>query len=143
MNKQSIALLTEAKIHLDVSKRLLTLGDNLSNNKIFSKILKELTKSLLKIIEVSSIIKKSNEKDKNLFFFKKIAPKWISEENRRNLIGLLILTRKCNLSSLEFSRKNNLVLFSEGKFIHISKDKIIDFIHSLEHLMYHFSTKKA
>ncbi len=143
MNKFNIALLTEAKIQLDISKRLLILSTNLSNNKIFSKILKELTKSLLKIVEIYSIIEKHNGKDKNLLFFKKIAPRLIHEKDRINLIDLLILTRKCNTSSIEFSRKNNLIMFSEGKFIHISKDKIISFIHSLEHLMSHFSTKKA
>lgn len=127
--------LAEIREHLSNSKRLYKLGiETLNNDHTISKIISELSKGIEKSIELTLIIKKEKSKDKKLLFFKKLSKDFLSEDDRKNLIDILVLKRKYESASLKFTRKENLVLCSNSDYIYISRKKIECSIKSLENL---------
>jgi hypothetical protein len=143
MDENHKNLLKEAENHLAKSKRLFFISTNLlNNNRIFSKVILELVKALINSIEFCSQTEKFRGKDKKFFFFKKISSKYIEEGDRKNLIDLLIIAKRYKVASMEFSKGNKLVIFSEDDYVSISKEKVKGYISSVENLIFAISSNK-
>ncbi len=120
--------LEELKKELSSSERLYYFGVCiLKENRILKKILCDLSKLSWKIVNSFVIPEKFNsEKKKVEFFIKNFLINFLTKEEIKSFTECLKFYKLHNESSLEFVRKERVILYYNGKYEIITKEKIIE-----------------
>lgn len=123
--------LEEAKKEMLSAERLYFIGISvLKDSRILIKILNELLKASFHLIEAHLKFEKKNFKDKIdgvIYFLRKIAPKYLTDEEKKDFTNLLKFSKMQKETPLEFVRKERLIIYYNGKYEAITKDKILNY----------------
>ncbi len=143
--------LNEAKKRLLACERLLYVGITiLKDNRILARTIGELAKATLNTIK--AYLKYESQMNKSIWtgsnnsilsFFKKIAPKYISLEDREVLAKILSIAKIHKVSSMEFVRNERLVMQFNGKYEVVAKENIMEYSKVVSRLIKAFPAEKA
>jgi hypothetical protein len=137
--------LIEAKRSLDRSERLFHIGITIfGSDRIIVKILNELTKALLTVISACLSCESDARKmrlsgsfsDDVSFFMDKIAPKYLSVRETKELTRLLFLARVRRRARMEFIRRGNLVMYFNGRYEVAKREEVIRCIETIRTLIF-------
>lgn len=150
MDKKIISHLDEAKKSLLACERLFYVGLTiLKDNRILTRTIGELAKSLISTIRAYILLEQKKEimqiglSEELKLFFKKIAPKYLSHEDKIKLIKLLTVARIHKNSDMEFVKKDRLVMCYNGKYEAINKESILEYSRTIRRLITLFPSEKA
>jgi len=143
--------LVEARKQLLACERLFYLGLTiLKDNRILARTLGELARAAMNTIK--AYLRYESEQRNPLFgsswnslkyFFKKVAPKYISSEDVNSLVKLLSIARIHKDSSMEFVRNERLVMHFNGKYEIVAKENVLEYLKVVKKLIRAFPIKKA
>ncbi len=143
--------LVEAKKSLLACERLLYVGLTvLKDNRILARTVRELARAAIGTIkayvgyfaEKNEKVPNSNFSENLKIFLKKIAPKYISPEDIENIIKLLTTAKIHKGSSMEFVRREQLVMYYNGKYETINKEKVFEYSKAIKRLINSFPAEK-
>ncbi len=144
--------LGEAKKGLLACERLFYVGLTiLKDNRILAKMIRELARVLIKTINAyigyykfQGLLKRELDfSDKLEIFFKKIAPKYICSEDKDRLLKILLVAKVHKSSELEFVREERLVMYYQGRYESIGREKVLEYSKAIGRLIGAFPLKKA
>lgn len=150
MDESIIVHIEGAKKSILACERLFYVGLTiLKDNRILTRTIGELARALISTIKAyvalekkKKIIEKGSSEDLRLFF-KKIAPRYLSQEERVKLIKLLTVARIHKNSEMEFTKKDKLVMYFNGKYEVVNKDSILEYSKIIKKLVNVFPMPKA
>lgn len=131
--------LIEAKYHLAVAERLMKGYEEYPEKRFLIGVINELSKALSKLIR-AFLIKEGSAKDEANKFFKKIAPKYLDETTRINLIKILEIKIAHKASPIEFAKGDKIILLIHGKYRFLTAGRIREFMKSINDAILTFST---
>ncbi|MEM4182079.1 MAG: hypothetical protein QXX68_02935 [Candidatus Pacearchaeota archaeon] len=114
----------------------------LKETRILKKILADLSKISLKIVYTLTKEKEiKDEKSRINFFIKNFAIKFFSKDEINVFLNLIKFYKMHEKSSLEFVRKEKLIVYYNGKYETITKESIVNGINTLKLLVKKISGK--
>ncbi|MDH3353210.1 MAG: hypothetical protein OEL87_02075 [Nanoarchaeota archaeon] len=131
--------LIEAKYHLAVAERLMKGYKEYPEKRFLVGVISELAKALSKLIH-AVLIKEDFVKNGADAFFKKIAPKYLEETIRINLMKIIEVAKAQRASPIEFTKGDNIILLIHGKYRFLTVDRIREFMKSTKDAILTFST---
>lgn len=120
----------EAKYHLAVAERMMKGYWEYPEKRFLVGVINESAKAVSKLIRAFLIYDKI--KNGNLDkFLKQVAPKYLDELTRENLVKVLEIERAQKTSPIEFAKGEKIILLIRGNYRFLTTTRINEFVKSI------------